>query len=57
MKTIVLTTDFSIHAKHAASFAGQLARNQKAALILVHAFQIWPDNPAKNGRLPPVSEG
>lgn len=49
MKTIVLATDFSINAKHAAQFAAQLARDQKAKLILFHAFHVWPDNPAKTG--------
>ena len=52
MKTIILATDFSINAKHAASFAGQLAKGQKATLILLHAFHVWPDNPAKTGDFP-----
>ncbi|MBD2756533.1 universal stress protein [Spirosoma validum] len=49
MKTIILATDFSTHANHAARFAGQLAKDQKAILILLHAFHVWPDNPAKTG--------
>ncbi len=49
MKTIVLATDFSANAKQAAHFAAQLARDQKARLILFHAFHVWPDNPAKTG--------
>ena len=47
MKTIVLATDFSAGARRAASFAGQLAKAQKATLFLVHAFHVWPDNPTK----------
>ncbi|CAN5508077.1 hypothetical protein BH09BAC4_BH09BAC4_12850 [soil metagenome] len=49
MKTVMLATDFSIHANHAARFAGHLASDQKAALILLHAFHVWPDNAAKTG--------
>lgn len=49
MKTIVLATDFSPNANQAARFAGQLAFAQKAQLILLHAYQVWPDNPAKTG--------
>ena len=52
MKTIVLATDFSANAKQAAHFAAQLARDQKARLILFHAFHVWPDNPAKTGDFP-----
>lgn len=52
MKTIVLATDFSASALHAAHFAAQLANDQKATLILVHAYQAWPDNPAKTGDFP-----
>jgi nucleotide-binding universal stress UspA family protein len=49
MKTIVLATDFSAGARRAASFAAQLAKDQKATLILVHAFHVWTDNPTKTG--------
>jgi nucleotide-binding universal stress UspA family protein len=49
MKTIVVATDFSPNARHAANFAGQLAVEQKAALILLHAYHLWSDNPAKTG--------
>ncbi len=52
MKTIVFATDFSANASHAAHFAGQLANEQKATIILVHAYQAWPDNPAKTGDFP-----
>ncbi|GAB2515526.1 universal stress protein [Spirosoma aerophilum] len=52
MKTIVLATDFSANAKQAAHFAAELARDQKARLILFHAFHVWPDNPAKTGDFP-----
>jgi nucleotide-binding universal stress UspA family protein len=52
MKTIVLATDFSVNAKHAAHFAAQLAHDQKARLVLLHAFHVWPDNPAKTGDFP-----
>ena len=52
MKTIVLATDFSPGADQAARFAHQLARDQKAALILLHAYQAWPDNAAKIGDFP-----
>ena len=48
MKTIVLATDFSPNAARAAHFAGQLAHDQKARLILLHAYHAWPDNPAKS---------
>ena len=49
MKTIVLATDFSPNANRAAHFAGQLANDQKAQLILLHAYHVWPYNPAKTG--------
>ena len=49
MKTIVLATDFSSNAHRAAHFAGQLAHDQKASLILLHVYQAWSDNPAKTG--------
>ncbi|GAB4026361.1 universal stress protein [Spirosoma gilvum] len=52
MKTIVLATDFSANAKQAAYFAAKLANDQKARLILFHAFHLWPDNPAKEGDFP-----
>ena len=52
MKTIVVATDFSPNANQAAQFAGQLAKDQNAKLILVHAYQVWPDNPAKTGDFP-----
>jgi nucleotide-binding universal stress UspA family protein len=52
MKTIVLATDFSNNAKQAAYFAAHLAKEQKARLILFHAFHLWPDNPAKTGDFP-----
>lgn len=44
MKTIILATDFSPNASWAANFAGQLAYDQKAGLILLHVYQLWPDN-------------
>lgn len=52
MKTIIVATDFSPNANRAAHFAGQLALDQKAELILLHAYQGWPDNPAKTGDFP-----
>ncbi|MBO0947161.1 universal stress protein [Fibrella forsythiae] len=52
MKTILLATDFSENATLAAHFAAQLANDQKATLVLVHAYQAWPDNPAKTGDFP-----
>lgn len=52
MKTILIATDFSPSAHQAAYFAGQLANDQKATLILLHAWQFWPDNPAKTGDFP-----
>ncbi|GAB4033854.1 universal stress protein [Spirosoma jeollabukense] len=52
MKTIVLATDFSNNAKQAAYFAAHLAKDQKANLLLFHAFHLWPDNPAKEGDFP-----
>ena len=52
MKTILVATDFSANAHQAANFAGQLANDQKATLILLHAWQFWPDNPAKTGYFP-----
>ncbi len=52
MKTIVLATDFSPNANRAARFAAQLAHDQKAHLLLLNAYQAWPDNPAKTGDFP-----
>ncbi|UFH57097.1 universal stress protein [Spirosoma sp. KNUC1025] len=52
MKTLVLATDFSSNARQAAYFAAHLAKEQKARLILFHAFHLWPDNPAKTGDFP-----
>jgi len=52
MKTIILATDFSSGANQAARFAGRLAHDQKARLILLHAYQVWPDNAAKTGDFP-----
>ncbi|QMW01034.1 universal stress protein [Spirosoma foliorum] len=52
MKTILLATDFSANAKQAAYFAANLAKENKAQLILFHAFHLWPDNPAKEGDFP-----
>ncbi|RYF73752.1 MAG: universal stress protein [Cytophagaceae bacterium] len=52
MKNILLATDFSENATQAAHFAAQLANDQKATLILVHAYQAWPENPAKTGDFP-----
>ncbi len=52
MKTIVVTTDFSFNANRAAHFAIQLARAQKASLILVHAFHFLPINPGEMGYFP-----
>ncbi|NID10666.1 universal stress protein [Fibrivirga algicola] len=49
MKTIVVATDFSSGAAHAADFAVQLAKAQQAAVVLVHAFHFWPTNPADAG--------
>jgi len=57
MKTIVLATDFSPNATRAAHFAGHLARDQHASLILLHAYQVWPDNPAKTGDFPLSVDG
>lgn len=47
MKTIVLATDFSPDANRAAYFAGQLAADQQAQLVLLHAYHVWPANPAE----------
>lgn len=52
MKTIVLATDFSTNANRVARFAAQLAYDQKATLVLCHAYHFWPDNPAKTGDFP-----
>ncbi len=49
MKTIVVATDFSASALQAARFAGQIANDQKAGLLLINAWQTWPDRPAKAG--------
>ena len=45
-------TDFSPSATNAAFFAGKLALDQHAQLILLHAYQGWPDDPAKTGDFP-----
>lgn len=47
MKTIALATDFTPSANRVAQFAMQLAHDQKASLLLIHAFQFWPDNPSE----------
>ena len=39
MKTFVALTDFSKNARHASAYALQLARRQRARLLLVHVFQ------------------
>ncbi|GAB3792509.1 hypothetical protein GCM10028819_02850 [Spirosoma humi] len=52
MKTLVFATDFSANSHRAARFAGQLAYDLKATLVLVHAYHLWPDNPAKTGDFP-----
>ncbi len=49
MKTIVAATDFSAGANRATDFATQLAKDQQATLVLVHAFHFWPTNPADTG--------
>lgn len=54
MKTIVLATDFSPGATKAAQFAAKLALDQNAQLTLLHAYQSWPDNPAKMGSFLPA---
>jgi nucleotide-binding universal stress UspA family protein len=40
MKTIVLATDFSAPAETAMMYAGQLASNTNASLLLLHVYQI-----------------
>lgn len=57
MKTLILATDFSSGATNAAAFAAKLALDQHAQLILLHAYQNWPDNPAKTGDFPLSVEG
>lgn len=57
MKTIILATDFSPGATQAAYFACKLALDQHARLILLHAYQGWPDNPAKTGDFHRDGEG
>lgn len=57
MKTIILATDFSAGATNAAHFACKLALDQHAQLTLLHAYQGWPDNPAKTGDFPLAVEG
>ncbi len=55
MKTIVVATDFSPNANQAAHFAIQLAKAQKASLVLLNAFHSWPTNPAETGGDFPLS--
>lgn len=57
MKTIVFATDFSPNAARAARFASQLAYEQKAQLILLHAYHAWPDNPAESDSFLLSTEG
>ncbi|GAB3742093.1 universal stress protein [Spirosoma lituiforme] len=57
MKTIILATDFSPSADRAARFASQLAYDQKARLILLHAYHAWPENPAKSDSFLLSTEG
>jgi nucleotide-binding universal stress UspA family protein len=40
MKTILVPTDFSKNAENALHFAIALAKQQKATLILLHAYQM-----------------
>ncbi len=40
MKTIVVATDFSAPAESAMMYAGQLAKNMKAAVLLLHVYQV-----------------
>lgn len=47
MKTIIAATDFSPNGNQAAHFAGQLARDQQADLILLHVYQRWATDPAR----------
>ncbi len=55
MKTIALATDFTPNANRVAQYALQLARDQKASLLLIHAFHFWPENPAETGGDFPLS--
>ncbi|KAB7733021.1 universal stress protein [Rudanella paleaurantiibacter] len=52
MKTIVLATDFSDNAERAARFALQMAQAHNAQLVLVNAYQLFPENPIKAGDFP-----
>lgn len=52
MKTILVATDFSKNAQHAAQFALQLAQQWNAELVLMNAYHLWPDNPIKAGDFP-----
>ncbi|GAB3978727.1 hypothetical protein GCM10028806_42480 [Spirosoma terrae] len=52
MKTIVFATDFSANANQAARFAAQLANSWETELVLLNAYHLWPDNPAKTGNFP-----
>lgn len=40
MKTIVVPTDFSASAEHAALYAAQLAKTIEAAVLLLHVYQL-----------------
>lgn len=51
MKTIIAATDFSPSGNQAAHFAGHLARDQKADLILLHVYQYWATDPARTDDL------
>ncbi len=40
MKTIIVPTDFSVAAEHAALYAAQLAKAMNASVLLLHVYQI-----------------
>ena len=52
MKTIIAATDFSPNGNQAAYFAGQLARDQRADLVLLHVYQSWATDLARTDDLP-----
>ena len=56
MKTIVLATDFTDSATHAADYALALANQLHARLVIVHAYQRRVDEPADFVSTPPRLE-
>ena len=56
MKTLLVTTDFSAHAKHAAEYGYNLARQIKANVLLCNAVMVPSEIPQAAGVVWPAEE-